>query len=424
MSRMIYAIDFGTSNSLLGAASPENVQPLAPMDPLALDPCVLRSLMYFEPKLSPVFGLQAVQRYTENSMSGRFLRSFKRFLPMKSFESTLIEGRLWKLEEIIGRFLREMRERANLHYGQDVDSVIMGRPAAFSEDVEADRLAQDRLEAATRLAGFRHIEFLPEPVAAAYRYRQEMKREELVLVADFGGGTSDYTVLKLSKNDFQPSDVLAIGGASVAGDALDASLMKNHVARNFGAEVSYRVPFGNNVLTMPKGIISHLNSTALINFLNSRENREFLQRVKTWSLGGEDERVMEQLRVLLENQLGFSLFESIEQAKRRLSDKEKTEIVFEYPEIRVREAVTRKEFWEDAQTELSKIFMALDETLARAGVEAKDIDRVCCTGGTAKALVVREELLKRFEESRLDNFRNFTSIVEGLSERALQVLKA
>jgi hypothetical chaperone protein len=343
---------------------------------------------------------------------------------MKSFESTLIEGRLWKLEEIIGRFLREMRERANLHYGQDVDSVIMGRPAAFSEDVEADRLAQDRLEAATRLAGFRHIEFLPEPVAAAYRYRQEMKREELVLVADFGGGTSDYTVLKLSKNDFQPSDVLAIGGASVAGDALDASLMKNHVARNFGAEVSYRVPFGNNVLTMPKGIISHLNSTALINFLNSRENREFLQRVKTWSLGGEDERVMEQLRVLLENQLGFSLFESIEQAKRRLSDKEKTEIVFEYPEIRVREAVTRKEFWEDAQTELSKIFMALDETLARAGVEAKDIDRVCCTGGTAKALVVREELLKRFEESRLDNFRNFTSIVEGLSERALQVLKA
>jgi hypothetical chaperone protein len=420
---MIYAIDFGTSNSLLGAASPENVQPLAPMDPLALDPCVLRSLMYFEPKLSPVFGLQAVQRYTENSMSGRFLRSFKRFLPMKSFESTLIEGRLWKLEEIIGRFLREMRERANLHYGQDVDSVIMGRPAAFSEDVEADRLAQDRLEAATRLAGFRHIEFLPEPVAAAYRYRQEMKREELVLVADFGGGTSDYTVLKLSKNDFQPSDVLAIGGASVAGDALDASLMKNHVARNFGAEVSYRVPFGNNVLTMPKGIISHLNSTALINFLNSRENREFLQRVKTWSLGGEDERVMEQLRVLLENQLGFSLFESIEQAKRRLSDKEKTEIVFEYPEIRVREAVTRKEFCEDAQTELSKIFMALDETLARAGVEAKDIDRVCCTGGTAKALVVREELLKRFEESRLDNFRNFTSIVEGLSERALQVLK-
>jgi hypothetical chaperone protein len=424
MSRMIYAIDFGTSNSLLGAASPENVHPLAPLDPLAVDPYVLRSLIYFEPKLSPVFGVQAVQRYTENSMSGRFLRSFKRFLPMKSFESTLIEGRLWKLEEIVGRFLREMRERANLHYGQDVDSVIMGRPAAFSEDDDADSLAQGRLEAAARLAGFRHIEFLPEPVAAAYRYRQEMKREELVLVADFGGGTSDYTVLKLSKNDFQPSDVLAIGGASVAGDALDASLMKNHVARNFGAEVSYRVPFGNNVLTMPKGIIGHLNSTAHINFLNSRENREFLERVKTWSLGGEDERVMDQLRVLLENQLGFSLFEAIEQAKRRLSEKEKTEIVFEYPDIRVREPVTRKQFREDAHDELSKIFLALDETLARAGLKAREIDRVCCTGGTAKALVVREELLKRFEESRLDNFRNFTSIVEGLSERALQVLRS
>jgi len=421
---LIYAIDFGTSNSLLGAAAADTLHELAPLDPSAVDPQVLRSLMYFEPKRPVVFGLEAIHHYTDTSMSGRFLRSFKRFLPMKSFENTLIEGRLWSLEEIVGRFLREMRERANTHYGQDVESVVMGRPAAFSEDADADALAQSRLESAAKIAGFKYIEFLPEPVAAAYRYRHQMKKEEVVLVADFGGGTSDYTVLKLSQNTFKPQDVLAIGGAPVAGDALDASLMKNHVARNFGSEVSYRVPFGSNVLQMPKGIISYLNSTAHINFLNSRENREFLARVKSWSLDSEDRRVMEQLASLLENQLGFSVFEAIEAAKRVLSDKEKTEIVFTYPDIKIREPVTRKQFRSDSEDEVSKIFAALDATLQRAGLKADDIDRVCCTGGTAKALVIREQLLKRFDETRLENFRNFTSIVEGLSERAQQILQA
>jgi hypothetical chaperone protein len=420
-SDLVYAIDFGTSNSLLGAADATGVRPLVPLDEDAPDPAVLRSLMYFEPRQPPVFGLQAVRNYTENSMSGRFLRSFKRFLPMKSFESTLIDGRLWTLEEMIARFLREMRERANAHYSQDVDRVIMGRPAAFSEDADADALAQTRLEKAARLAGFRHLEFLPEPVAAAYRFRHEMRKEEIVLVADFGGGTSDYTVLKLSQKEFLPSDVLAVGGAPVAGDALDASLMKNHVAKNFGAEVAYKVPFGSNILTMPKGIISYLNSTAHINFLNSRENREFLQRVQEWALKDDDRRVMDQLAVLLENQLGFSIFEAIEAAKRQLSDQEKTEIVFKYPGIKVQEPVSRADFRRDSEEEIAKIFGALDETLKRAGVEASQVDRICCTGGTAKALVVKEQLSKRFEASRLENFRNFTSIVEGLGERARQV---
>ncbi|MEO5666876.1 MAG: Hsp70 family protein, partial [Bdellovibrionota bacterium] len=127
-SSLIYAIDFGTSNSLLGAADVKKIHPLAPLDPSAPEPEVLRSLMYFEPRSPALFGLDAVRRYTNNSMNGRFLRSFKRFLPMKSFENTLIDSKLWSLEELIGRFLREMRERANAHYGNDVNAVVMGRP--------------------------------------------------------------------------------------------------------------------------------------------------------------------------------------------------------------------------------------------------------------------------------------------------------
>jgi hypothetical chaperone protein len=418
---MIHAVDFGTSNSLLGAATPQDILPVAPLDPAAADSTVLRSLMYFGPKQAPAFGEEAILRFVDNGMSGRFLRSFKRFLPLKGFEGTLIDGRHWSLEDLVSRFLREMRERAQTHYGVDCDSLVLGRPAAFSEEADADALAQLRLETAARSAGYKHIEFLAEPVAAAYRFRQEMKHEEIVLVADFGGGTSDYTVLKLSKKDFRPEDVLAVGGAPTAGDALDGALMKHRVAHNFGSEVRYKVPFGSNVMSMPKGLAAHLNSTAHINFLNSRENREFLSRVKSWSLHGDDAKALDQLAVLLENQLGFAVFEAIEAAKRILSADEQTRIAFEYPGIKISEKVTRKQFRVDTQDESARIFAALDATLERAGLRPEQIDRVCCTGGTAKALPIREGLLKRFPEERLLGFRHFTSIVEGLCERARQI---
>ncbi len=421
-SDFIYAIDFGTSNSLLGGAHAGGVEPLAPLDPQASDPHVLRSLLYFEPGQEPSFGTHAMQRYVENSLNGRFLRSFKRFLPSKAFEGTTIGAKHWRLEELVARFLREMRERANAHYGRDVEAAVFGRPALFSEDAESERLAQTRLEEAARLAGFKHIDFLPEPVAAAYRYRHEMKREEIVLVADFGGGTSDYTIIKLSDREFRPEDVLAIGGAPVAGDALDGAVMKHRVAKHFGSEVNYRAPFGSQVLTMPRGVLSYLCSTAHIQFLNAPENRAFLNQVRAWSLGDEDRRVMDQLRTLLENQLGFSIFEAIEAAKRKLSTGDTAEIRFEYPDIDIREPLKQKHFESDTRAETERIFSALDATLARAGLKAEQIHRICCTGGTAKASVVRKGLKSRFAEDRLDNFRNFTSIVEGLCERGRQLL--
>lgn len=419
---LVYAIDFGTSNSLAAAASADRVHPLLPLDPFASDPTVLRSLLYFDNQKQSWFGEEARKTFIENSMEGRFLKSFKRFLPVKNFEKTIIQGKSWSLEEIIGCFLREIRQRANQHFQQDVESVVLGRPALFSDNKESDQLAQDRLLAAATLAGFKQVEFLPEPVAAAYRYRLEMKKEELVLVADFGGGTSDFTLLKLSQKAFHPSDVLAIGGVPVAGDALEGAVMKHRVARNFGADVTYKVPMGSNILQMPKGTISYLCSTAYINFLNSRENRDFLSRVQAWSLNEEDRKYMKQLEILLDNQLGFAVYEAIEDVKRKLSTSASEILVYKYHGIDIKEKVTQKQFAEYTDSEIKSIFAALDATLARAGIRSDQVDRVCCTGGTAKVELVRKELLKRFAPERLDNFRNFTSIVEGLSERAQQLL--
>lgn len=420
----MYAIDFGTSNSLLAASSPEANLGLAKLDPAASDPSVLRSLIYFEEKSVQHFGETAIKRFTDNSLQGRFLRSFKRFLPVKSFEGTQIDGRFWKLEDLVARFLREMRERGNAHFQSDVTSVVLGRPALFSEDSASDSLAQSRLEAAARLAGFKHIEFLAEPVAAAYRYRLEMKKEEIVLVADFGGGTSDYTLLKLSPRAFTPSDVLAIGGVPLAGDSIDGLIMQHRVAKNFGSEVRYRLVNGNNVLQMPKGLMAHLCSTAYINLLNSRENRAFLNQVKLSSLGADDARAIDQLEILLESQLGFSVFESIEKAKKDVSLKGQGDVDYRYPGVDIHEALSEAQLADYTHANIEKIFSGLDETLQKAGLRAEQVDRVCCTGGTARLSLIRSELSRRFGQERLENFRNLTSIVEGLGERAQQLLKA
>ncbi len=421
---MIYAVDFGTSNSLLGAADASTVHPPIALDAGADDPTVLRSLIYFHPEAGVYFGSDAIREYVGNSMEGRFLKSMKRFLPIKSFESTLIGGKQRKLDDLISCFLREMRMRANEKLGQDVTSVIMGRPARFSEDDELDQLAHNRLESAAKLAGFTHVEFLPEPVAAAYRFRKEMQKEEIVMVADFGGGTSDYTILKLSPKEFKPEDVLSIGGVAVAGDILDGQLMKHRVAENFGSEVRYKAPFGSNVMQMPKGLIGHLCSTAYINLLNSRENRDLLKRIQAGAFHEEDKQLIDQLEVLLENQLGFAVFESIEKAKKDISINGEGSVDYKYPGIKIHELIKEKQFEVYTHDEIEKMFNSLDETLAKAGLKASDIDRVCCTGGTAKVSLVRKKLIERFGEDKLEAFRNFTSIVEGLAERAQQVLRS
>jgi len=200
--------------------------------------------------------------------------------------------------------------------------------------------------------------------------------------------------------------------------------MKHRVAENFGSETRYKVPFGSNVMQMPKGLIGHLCSTAYINLLNSRENRDLLKRIQAASLHEEDVRYISQLEVLLENQLGFAVFEAIEKAKKDVSMNGKGSVSYSYPGIEIEELITSKQFKNYTRSEIEKIFTGLDETLLKAGLKASDIDRVCCTGGTAKVSLVREELLERFGESKLETFRNFTSIVEGLAQRATQILQS
>ncbi|RLB49190.1 MAG: Hsp70 family protein [Deltaproteobacteria bacterium] len=426
----VYAIDFGTSNSLCAAANEHRVFEPAPIDPLADDPTILRTVFFFPNADNAFYGAEALKEYVAHGMVGRFIRSVKKHLPSRAFVGTNIDGRPMNLEDLIGAFLGAIRRRANAHFGTDVRRVVLGRPALFSESQADDRFAQYRLERAARLAGFEEIHFCPEPIAAAAHFRSTLEKRRLVLVGDFGGGTSDYTLMHLGPEPFDPGDVLAIGGVSVAGDKLDGSLMRGHVAGCFGANVTYRVPMGSNLLTMPAMLRSRLCSPADLSILRAPEVISFLRDVERWSLGGDDARHMDQLFVLIEDAQGFSLFEAIEQAKRALGEHERTDIVFRYPEsnsravpaaIDVNEPVTRAQFERGSSRETHAILAALDDTLERAGVSGDDIDIVCLTGGTARVPHIARALESRFGRDKLTRTSALQSVIGGLALRAQAV---
>jgi hypothetical chaperone protein len=413
-----YAIDFGTTNSLLAAASADAVHPPIALDLPARDPTILRSVLYFPDASRCHYGVHALGEYAAQGMQGRLIRSIKKYLPRRSFIGTYIEERPMNLEDLIGALLGEMRARANRHFGADVTSVVLGRPARFAADDGDDRFAEYRLERSARVAGFTRIAFLPEPIAAARDFRATLTEPRTVLVGDFGGGTSDFTVMRMRAAGYDARDVLAIGGVSVAGDAFDSAIMRNHVAPHFGSEVTYRVPMGHNVLRMPPALMEKICSPADASLLRMQDALSFLRNVQAWSLGPDDRRRMDQLLTFVEDRLGFQLFEAIEAAKRALSDAQHSAVRFSYPTIEVNEPVTRAAFERGSERQTAAILDELDATLARAGLTADAIDVVCCTGGTARLPALRNALAERFGADKLTEFRNFHSIVHGLAEHA------
>lgn len=413
-----YCVDFGTSNSLLTAVIDGEVRPAAPLDPFARDPTILRSVLFFPDRNRCFYGMEAVREFVKHDMEGRFLRSVKKFLPSSAFGGTLIGGRTMPLEEIVGRFLAEMKKRADAHYGADVRSILLGRPAKYSASPEEDALAEARMERAARFAGFEQIAFCPEPVAAAYGVKATLGGEKIMMVGDFGGGTSDFTVIKIGPRPFRPDDVLSIGGVSVAGDALDGSVMRRRLSPHFGSEVQYKAPFGSNVLTMPVHLMEKICSPADIQLLRERDTMEFFRNVRGWSLGENDRHAMDQLFSLLTEQFGFELFEEIERVKRALSDKASETFSFRYPDIAITEEISRPEFEAYTADAVARIFTSLDETLSAAGVSASEIDLVCSTGGTAKVARIQAGLEERFGRHKVEQRNNFHSIAQGLAEIA------
>lgn len=409
------AIDFGTSNSLVAAIV--DSKPTAPLaiDPEGPEPTILKSVLYSPEKGEWCFGFEAIRRYYDEGAQGRVFRSLKKFLPESGFKGTQVHGAFHTTEDLIARILRELRRRANEILDRDMTRVILGRPALFAPDEASHQLAVDRMTTAAKAAGFSDVLFCPEPVAAAYTFLQTVSDRKTVLIADFGAGTTDYSIVRLGKDAFSTRDVLAIGGVGVAGDALDGAIMEESVAPLFGSRIEYKETFGNNVLTLPRALVKRFCSPPDILLLQRQDFMEFFRTLQRKALSPGAAEQIERLMVLIEDRQGYALFQEIEKAKIELSQADQAWVDFPYPMIEIRAPVSYQDFATAAKAPVQAMSVALDKTFEKAGIGYDEIDLVCCTGGTARVRMVQEALESRLGKAKLQQFDTFHSVIKGIT---------
>lgn len=410
-----YAIDFGTSNSLLNYIS-ETGEIIE--IPLEKDSRVLRSLLYTPSQNSWYFGKEAIAEYMSNDGEGRFFRSVKKFLPEPNYSGTIVHNKKLGIQEIISAFLSEMRKRANEYIGKDIEKVIMGRPALYSLNLEEDKLAQDRMEAASLMAGFKEIHFCPEPVAAGLDYNDSHKKENIILIADFGGGTSDFTLMRAHHGKYSQEDILGLSGIFKAGDAIDGSMMKTFIAPHLGSRFQYQIPGGNNILTFPRQLLSKICSPAHITHLKEKETWEHLKHIQQFAKTPLDQKQLEQLFTVVECQLGFPIFDQIEKNKISLGTQNEALYSFKFPGLSIEELIARADYHQAISPTVEDIFNSLHEVFKQSGLTPKDVNQVCLTGGSSQLNLIRSTIAEIFGAEKIVNYNIYQSVVNGLSHFA------
>ena len=415
------SIDFGTSNTLVGAVQNGKKIPFLELDPISADKTLMRTLLYYPNADECYYGTQAISEYLEQGMQGRLFRSFKSHLPNKSYLGTVLDNRILTLETLIGTFLLEIKKRSEKILGEKIEKAIIGRPARYSMDEVEDGFALHRMQKAADFAGFKEVQFVPEPLAAAFDYRAKLQEEKIALIGDFGGGTSDFTIIKINPKEFSKKDVLAIEGCPLAGDALDSLFMSERLNVYFGAKARYRMPMSENILTMPKSVSLRLNRPADIVHLNDKETYEFIKNMRKWSLSAQEAAHIDRLFALIEDHQIFSFFEQIEATKRELSANDTAAFSFSYPDIEVQENFHRQEFINWAEDFKGQVFAAVHRSLQNANLKPEQIDLIALTGGTSKVPFIRQEFEGLFGSQKIQNQSQFHSVISGLTEAAYLV---
>ena len=401
-------IDFGTTNSAVAIADARGDVQLVP---LAGAPH-WRTVLYFEPGGGLTAGAPAIARYLETEGDGRLIQSIKSHLASAAFSRTTIFGRRWQIEDMIAAYLRQVRAAAPVDLGR---RAVVGRPVRYwgAGSPDDDERAVARMQGALARAGFDDVVFEYEPVGAAARYAARLDREEQIVVADFGGGTTDFSVIRVPSGT-----VLANGGIGVSGDAFDARVIDAIVAPALGRGTRYRDEMGGEA-PVPAWLYGHLRRWHYLSFLRDEATLRLLDRVARGAI--EPARLGRLVRVV-EDDLGLALHRAVEGAKVRLSAHDADRVAIDAIELDL--PITRGGFEDWIGTDLTAISEVLDDVLARAGLTERDIDRVFATGGTSLVPAVRTWLAGRFGAAKLVGGEELTSVAWGLAARAHQVFGA
>jgi hypothetical chaperone protein len=423
MTARSLGLDFGTTNTVLSWAHPH-----APADPIVFNFLSnrlfsFRSALTFwnegdddHPKVMSDAGPWAIQRFIELAGDCRFIQSLKSFAASRLFEQTYVYGTAFRFEDLFSRFFRELRGHAHPQLDHLPPDVLVGRPVEYAGSSRPDpKLAMERYRTALAPFGFAHIKQVYEPVAAAFFYAQSLEDSATVLVADFGGGTTDFSVIHFEVGHELRAEALGHSGVGIAGDRFDYRLIDHVVLPQLGKGTTYR-SMGKR-LEMPRSCFAGFAQWHELSVMKtSRDFRDFRDVAR---FADAPELVGRFIR-LVESDQGYTLYKSVSDTKEALSRDEAAEFHFRGPGFEIRAAVTRAQFESWIAPELEAIEEALDEVLAAASIAATDVDRVFLTGGTSFVPAVRRIFERRFGGDIVESGNEFVSIANGLATIGLR----
>ena len=426
MSARWAGVDFGTTNSAVAFLEVSGPPRLAPFPSDSGPRPTFPSVLYFEPR--PAGGRQpparagsaAIERYLASEHKGRFIQSLKTYLADRSFEGTAIGTQHYTLEKLIAIIARQMSEASGLSESPAPRRIILGRPVHFSNprDAGLDAFAADRLLTAIGLAGFDEIVFEYEPVAAAYAYEERLDRDERILIGDFGGGTSDFTIISVGPGvrarGRRASDIIGTDGVPIAGDVFDKRIIRNLVAPRLGLGGEYLSP-PDKFLPVPSWPYERLERWHYLSFLKSPQTLEMLERVQRTASTPER---LEAFLLLIKLELGYQLHEAVQRTKFELSVSTESEFAFASGPVTIRKKITRADFERWIGDELTAISGCVDRLMAASGLAFEEIDRVFLTGGSSFVPAVRQIFFDRFGAQKVTGGEELTSVATGLALRA------
>jgi hypothetical chaperone protein len=407
-------LDFGTSNSAIGVVR-EGRPVLAPVEG---DSTLIPSAIFFdfEQHGRVVFGREAVDTYI-GQHDGRLMRALKTILGSPLIdEATAVGRRRMKLTEVVELFIRHLKSRAEAFAGEEIAQVVHGRPVRFVDgDDAADTRAQSVLEDIAHRVGFREVRFEYEPIAAAYHYEETATREELVLVADIGGGTSDFTVIRIGPErralpDRRP-DILANTGQRIGGTDFDTRLNLDAVMPLLGLGTQ----LVEKDLPMPKSVYYELATWATINFTyNHRSEREIATLLKQSRAPEKVARLLKTIRRHHGHRIAFA----VEDAKIALSEAPAVSIPLDFLDAGLGADATRPRFEQSIRDRLDKLGAVAAECVARAGVGSDQIQTIFFTGGSSRVPAVQRAISTAAPRARGTAGSDFLSVALGLTREA------
>ena len=408
---LVCGLDFGTSNSTIARLDSTGTPHLLKLE---AGRETIPSVIFFGFEDDSVhFGRQAVAEYVTGA-DGRLMRSLKSVLGTSLIgDTTRVKAKTYGFIDILGIFIAELKRRAEQELGGTLESVVCGRPVHFvDDDAVADAAAQEQLAGAVRAQGFRHVDFQFEPIAAALDYERQVSAERLALIVDLGGGTSDFSVVRVSperaKSSDRGGDILATAGVHIGGTDFDRLLSMAKVMPQLGLGTMTR----DGKRHLPVAPYHDLSTWHRINRLYNAQTLRDLRGTRREAQAPERVAMMMEL---IEDRLGHLLVGAVEAAKIALSDTDQTDFSFAVRDRSIETVMSIGDFTAALRLPVMRIEDTIGETLRRAGVTAGNIDSLILTGGSTQVPAIANRLQALFPEAELVRTDVLGSVGLGLA---------